>query len=183
MPQYDELRPLFNKYEQNRRQSHAKYMRLPPFFAAGLKSFLGCPDVFSYNGRQKEFVSPVSTEWDNNRGDFIFDLTKPYSVEYRDDFRCYFGICIYLERAPNAFPKTAYIVILSALLNGDDIEIRWEDSKTKPVIRLERIGQDVDPQKEAEKLYEQIFEGMKEALSGDPNKPHIGFIDFDRSIT
>jgi hypothetical protein len=186
MAHYDELRAIYSQYKTKSVELDLERRALPAILAEGFATYLGCPAAFvepSTKKHQKYVLPAIATRASSSAGNI--NVLKPYNpisdglpnLQYAEDGRFYFGICVFLEFSEPIFPKEAFGILLSA---------KNLTAKRSFNVRLHISGDEFKvSSKDAEGnngFYENLFGVIKKSLSGvkiefEP-KQGIGFVKF-----
>jgi hypothetical protein len=186
MTHYDELRAIFAEYKAKSHELDLERRTLPAILAEGFGAYLGCPAAFvePSTKRHRKYVLPaMATRTSSPAGNI--NLLKPYNpiseglpnLQYVEDSRFYFGICVFLEFSEQVFPKEAFGILLSAknLTARHSFNVRLHISGDEFKVSLSDAEVNIP-------LYESLFGIIKRSLTGvkiefEP-KQGIGFVKF-----
>lgn len=189
MSAYEELRTIYTQYKNISVQLDIERRSLPAIIAESFNIYLGCPRGFvePITRRHQNYVHPaVAFRNPAIQGNNL--LLRPYNpisdglptLDYDEENRFYFGICVFLEIAEELFPKEVFGILLSAK------QLSQRGSYT---VKIHITGREIkitatDP-RSFDKLHENLLELIKNSLSGmrveyEP-KQGIGFMRFKPS--
>ena len=189
MGAYDELRTIYTRYKHISVQLDIERRSLPAIIAETFNAYLGCPQGFiePTTRRHRKYVSPAIA-LKSNTGHGAQLLLNPYNpitdglpnLDYDDDSRFYFGICVFLEIAEDTYPKEAFGILLSAkqLTKKGVYSININISGREHKVNIADI-------QSFDKLHESLLDLIRTSLSGmrieyEP-KQGIGFMRFNSS--
>ena len=189
MGAYEELRTLFTQYKNISVQLDIERRSLPAIIAETFNAYLGCPQGFiePTTRRHRKYVSPAIAVKNNSpQGNQL--LLNPYNpftdglpkLDYDEDSRFYYGICVFLEVSEEVFPKEAFGILLSAkqLTQKGAYSIKINITGREHKVNISDI-------QSFDKLHESLLDLIRNSLSGmrieyEP-KQGIGFMRFNSS--
>ena len=168
MSRFDELKPLVNEWRNNCTRLYREYQRLPWFLSNCFKTFMGCPDTFKDGfGPEAEnvpYICPAVAEWNEEQEKFRLIALEHFTLEdwsFFGDGRFYFALRIFLESAPNTYPKQPFWFLLSAVAEDVSFNVRVQKTKTDFNVRLDSAAS-------ADDLCEHLFSDLKHILVEEP---------------
>lgn len=182
MSRFDELNRLFDPWRKNWVEQYREHQLLPSVIATRFQEFLGCPEVFSdadpTHPKPVKYVSPTIARWDDKTEQFIltaYDNPFNEDIRFHEDGLFYFGLRVFLEHGPNAYPKHDFWFLFRVLFDGSQFTLWVQKSG-------EQFALGAPPNIETDALCEHLFQLLKTELAKSPmirdrQEPYkIGFL-------
>ncbi|OAF11770.1 hypothetical protein AYJ54_07880 [Bradyrhizobium centrolobii] len=179
MSRFDELTKLFDPWRNQWVDQSREHQLLAPRIAKRFQEYLGCPEFFNEghpSGGKQRYVSATRAIWNEQKRFFSLEAHDEAfpELDYHEDGFLYFGLRVFLEHAPNTYPKQPFWFLLRCKFDG-----------SRFVVTVQRSKQDFDvgfaPLK-LEELCGHLFDLLKDELSKNPmvnDRSHgnrIGFV-------